>query len=607
MYQEKLLTNPLLSKADAQQALLDLVVPLEKYFKTSKYGIRIDSSGSVYEEKTREIEAVLRPLWGLIPFLLGGGTYPFIDQYLDKIRSGVDPKSESYWDEIGDTDQLMVEMAILGTGLCLAKERFWDELSSKEQENLHRWLIKINDHDMPENNWRFFRILVNLGLKNCDAAYSEAQIQKDLADIDSYYIESGWYADGNPNQIDYYVPFAMHYYSLIYVKVVKETDQIYAPKFKERAVRFALDFKSFFNTDGAAVAYGRSMAYRFAQSAFWGALAFAEVEALPWGEIKHLCLQNLRYWFKQDIFAQTGELTIGYRYRNLVMAEGYNAYGSPYWALKTFIFLTLPDEHPFWQAEETIPEVDKQLLIPAARSIICRDEAGLEIQLFPTGQHCEFMPAHAEAKYEKFVYSTTFGFSVAKGAIGLGQGAFDNTLAVSEQDRYYRMRYSSSFYQVEENYLSSLWQPWEDVTIKSYIVPLFPWHVRFHFIQTNRKLSLADGGFSADAEGKFDVLTLECALAYKRANGDISGVVNLLSFDKQELIYPEPNTNLNYPRSVLPTLMRKVEPGTYVLASAILGAVGKNAIEWWEKVPTITSDEKRYTIEYLDKLVHIPK
>lgn len=460
MYNKKLIKNPLCSKRDVEEALLELLRPLKGYFETSKYGLKFDDGGTIYEERTREIEAVLRPLWGLIPFLTGGGEYPFLSQYMDKIRLGVNPNSESYWGEISDNDQRMVEMAVLGIGLCLVKEKMWDVLRDDEQVYLHSWLSQINDYDLPENNWRFFRILVNLGFKNCGVSYSEEQIQKDLSEINSYYIAGGWYVDGHPNQIDYYVPFAIHFYSLLYVKIVGSDDDVYAPLFKERAIKFAIDFKSFFDVDGVAVPFGRSMTYRFAQSAFWGALAFADINALPWGEIKYLCLQNLRHWFKQDIFTSNGELTIGYFYRNLIMAEGYNAFGSPYWALKAFIFLSLSEEHPFWTAEEKMPEVSKHLVIPEARSIVCRDVVGKQIQLFPVGQNCGFVPAHADAKYEKFVYSTTFGFSVSKGGIGVRQGAFDNTLAVSEGDQHYRMRFGVEEYKIEEDYLIQCGNPW---------------------------------------------------------------------------------------------------------------------------------------------------
>lgn len=36
------------------------------------------------------------------------------------------------------------------------------------------------------------------------------------------YIGDGWYSDGNSLQRDYYIPFALHYYSLLYAKYCPE-------------------------------------------------------------------------------------------------------------------------------------------------------------------------------------------------------------------------------------------------------------------------------------------------------------------------------------------------------------------------------------------------
>ena len=78
-----------------------------------------------------------------------------------------------------------------------------------------------------------------------------------------------------------------------------------------------------------ALPYGRSLIYRFAQGAFFSALIFAEVEAIPWGQIKTLLSNHMKQWMTHDIFTYDGRLSIGYHYENLVMAEGYNAPGLP--------------------------------------------------------------------------------------------------------------------------------------------------------------------------------------------------------------------------------------------------------------------------------------
>lgn len=47
-----------------------------------------------------------------------------------------------------------------------------------------------------------------------------------------------------------------------------------------------------------------------------------------------------------------GLLTLGYGYAQPALAEQYNAPGSPYWALKAFLPLAVPAEHPFWTSPE---------------------------------------------------------------------------------------------------------------------------------------------------------------------------------------------------------------------------------------------------------------
>lgn len=591
LFNSHLKENGLKSKKEVQQALLELLKPLE-------WGLLFETD----DNSICETEAVFRPLWGLIPFLAGGGVGNYIDLYLLPIKQGTDPNHPKYWGQVVEFDQVMAGMATIGVALCLIKDQLLNHFTSQEQKYLYEWLRQINDCEMPKNNELFLRILVNLGFKNCQFPIDEHQMEQDLIEINSYYLSNGWYADGKSNQIDYYVSFSIHFYSLIYLKVVGNNDEIYAPLFRARAVEFAQSFRSFFANNGEAVPFGRGMSYRFAQSAFWGALAFANLEALPWGEIKHLCLQNLRHWFKQDIFSANGELTQGYYYPNVLMAERADRFGSPYWALKSFIFLALPEDHPFWLAKEQVGEISNHLLIPEARAIVTRDAEGRQVQMFTVGQTCKTQDVYAEAIYEKFVYSSSFGFSVSKGVNGLNQGAFDNTLSVSEQDNYFRVRHGVEEYGLKERLLYSIWKPWKDVSIRTYIIPLMPWHIRIHFISTERPLTLADGGFAIDVEGETGGLQTETEVAYCKAH-EISGIVNLIGDQTSEFIEAESKTNTHYRKTVIPTLKFDCGPGKYVLASAVLGAVcadGKRL--WMEDRPYIeTNDDEALLVIKMGK------
>jgi hypothetical protein len=604
-YNVKVKKNPLKTREDLERALYDLYEPLFKIGNEQKAGLlNLGTNGSVYGQKTRELEAFLRPFWGWGPlFSVTPNKYPAIKQQLVKgMIEGTTPTSDSYWGIAGEYDQRFVEMAALSCTLIHCKVDFWDSLSTVQKENLANWLYQINEHTIPNNNWLFFRVLVNIALKKCGRIYSLEKLEADLQQLDQYYLENGWYFDGYKNQIDYYIPFAMHYYGLIYAKVMEDEDQERAAIYKERAIQFAQDFKEWFSSDGSAIPFGRSLTYRFAQSSFWAALAFADVEALPWGQIKKLVLNNLRYWFKQSIFSPEGLLTIGYGYQNLNMAEGYNAPGSPYWALKTFLLLALPENHPFWQAEEEPVKFLEKSVQKSPRMIIRHDSEGKEVQAFTSGQHSH-EHAHADAKYEKLVYSTTFGFSVPKGNVLLKQGAFDNCLALSECDNRYRSRSGCESYEIHDDYIVSTWKPWKDVIIDTYLIPLTPWHVRIHRIHTNRELETAEGGFSAPVtEGAAYVTKDEHSLFYPSEVGT-TGIIDIDGKRKADLIIPEPNTNLLYSKTVLPTLTSRLAPGKHLLVSSILGT--DRGVEEISFQPIVSLAQECVMIQYRNRKYEI--
>lgn len=77
--------------------------------------------------------------------------------------------------------------------------------------------------------------------------------------------------------------------------------------------------------------------------------------------MKGIIERHFEYWWGTDMKGLSGVLSIGYAYPDLVMAEAYNAPGSPFWALKAFILLALDDAHQFWSAEaEEFPELTKR-------------------------------------------------------------------------------------------------------------------------------------------------------------------------------------------------------------------------------------------------------
>src|SRR5690606_21199835 len=121
-----------------------------------------------------------------------------------------------------------------------------------------RWLGAINRLEIVDSNWLFFRVLVNLGLASVGAAHDEAALRAALDRLEQFYLGDGWYSDGANDQRDYYIPFAFHFYGLIYAGPAGATDPERAQRFRERVALFAEQFVAWFGDDGGALPFGRS-------------------------------------------------------------------------------------------------------------------------------------------------------------------------------------------------------------------------------------------------------------------------------------------------------------------------------------------------------------
>ncbi|WP_052000956.1 DUF2264 domain-containing protein [Gracilibacillus halophilus] len=465
--------NPLRTKKDLTQLMVDLWKPLETYYDETNSRIQVGQTAAAYSKDVAGLECFSRILWGAAPLVMSGVEPELWDKHVEGMINGTDPNHDGYWGKIHDYDQRIVEMAAFGYSLCLVPDKVWTPLTSQQKENLVNWLYQVNDYAAHDCNWLFFAVIVNIGLKKVGAAYSQETIDTNLSRIEDFYIGDGWYTDGESAHVDYYTPFAIHYYSLFYATMMEEDDPVRAQTYKERAKTFAEDFIYWFSADGRSIPYGRSLTYRFAQASFWSAYVFAGLDHIPLGVVKGIILRHLRYWMKQDIFLPDGTLSIGYQYPNLLMAENYNAPGSPYWGLKVLFILALPDEHAFWSVEEKeMPSLPNRAHHIKPSFMIERDDD--HVVLFSPGYLHTNGHAHVSAKYEKFAYSNQFGFSVPRAEWGLEQGAYDSMLAVSEQDQFYRVKRTVVEKEIRDGIIHFTWKPWHDVTIETWLIPGLP-------------------------------------------------------------------------------------------------------------------------------------
>lgn len=547
--------------------MLSILEPIKPYYSEGGARLQLGRTMAHYDINATWMEAFSRPLWGLVPYWAGGGTDSgFEEIYRKGLSNGTDENSLEYWGECGEFDQRFVEMAAISYGIMFAPQMVWEPLSDREKDNLCTYLNKINEHPLPVCNWILFAVLVNIAMKTVGRSYDEKMLQRYLEGLETFYLGEGWYQDGDSGQKDYYVSFAIHFYSLIYAKVMGKEDPDRAALYRERACEFAKQFIYWFDEDGDALPFGRSLTYRFSQVSFFSACLIADIEPFPVPVMKGLIARHLRSWMKRPVFDRDGILTIGYGYPNLIMAERYNAPGSPYWSMKTFAFLMLPDDHPFWTAEEApLPEGRSDCPMKYADMYVSRYKG--HITALTPGVYSPNGHGHIVEKYGKFAYDSKFGVSMAKSCYELHENAPDSMLAFVINGYVYVRRICERS-EITEEGVYSKWSPYPGITVETKLIPAENGHIREHRIISEAECEAYDCGFSVD-RGDFEPVDFR-----SEAGEDYSAAENKysrcrVSGGKGHIIVADPNTNLLYTKTVIPSVKYEIHKGEQTLRTVV--------------------------------------
>jgi len=498
-------------------------------------------------------EQLMRPLWGLAA---AADAVPddLWDAVTATIARAVDPGDDWYAGDFHDGAQRCVEAAALGWALATVPERLWEPLAPKAKDHTIAWLAQAYTTGVVDNNWHYFPVLVGHGLDAIGADRDPSIAQAHLDRIAEFDLGGGVFKDGPQGRVDYYNPFAFHTYALLHYRLGGD-DRFVAP-----AAEFARGFRSWFAADGAAVPYGRSMGYRFAQGSLWGALAAADVEAVPWGEAAGFSRRLLEWWWDKPILTPDHRLSVGYGYPNDALVEQYLTAGSPWWASKIFTGLLAPTDHPFWTAEPT--ELEPEIVpLPASKAVHIRDYDGDVMRL--NGQDWREKMRGGKDTYARLAYSSLAGFSRSVDGPGLEAAAPDGALMLSDDGVHWRGREDSVESRVGEQGLAVTWRPWEDVTVVSEVEAFRTgWQTRTHTIETARRLHTGEGAWCVPRDGAETTAGEMAAVATSRGIRSLA-----LPEDGRErsVIYPVPGTHMYWPATVLPVLIGVLEPGLHVL------------------------------------------
>lgn len=258
--------NPFRTRADLVRAATALILPLKQYKSPQEARINLATNTAAgFDEVAAQLEGFARPLWVVADLLndaeSGGESEGLagldLESWAQGIVAGTDPNSEEYWGDVGVIDQRMVEMESIAFAMLVAPGPFLSACDDDAKKRLGLWLRQINGKRMPQNNWLWFRVFVNLALvKALGAPVEEARaiMDGDLKVLDTFYMGEGWSSDGawgrDRKQADYYSgSFAVQFAQLLYVRFAVG-DEERVEKYKVHAKEFASGFWRYFDTNG---------------------------------------------------------------------------------------------------------------------------------------------------------------------------------------------------------------------------------------------------------------------------------------------------------------------------------------------------------------------
>ena len=231
-----------------------------------------------------------------------------------------------------------------------------------------------------------------------------------------------------------------------------------------------------------------------------------------------------------------------------------------------------------------------------------------------------------QAKYDKFAYSSQFGFSVPTGALGFQQHAPDSVLALSddsEGERWVVPRKVEHRGISDKGIISSVWKPWRrwffftpeprvyllwadeaaDVTVETWLIPpptsSSPFHTRVHKITSSRAILAADSGFAIQSqtgpfgsERRMPILQSPSEDVYGRfenklsgiatSRAGVSGVSDLLRTGRGRIHNADGNSNTNFARTVIPSIVSQVY-GEKWLATRVFAIPADSVTRGWLK------------------------
>jgi hypothetical protein len=341
------------------------------------------------------------------------------------LLDGTDPaNAQAYWGDMTHMDQRLVESGDIAVALWLSRARVFDRLSAAEQARILAWLGQVDGQGTYYDNWVLFSALAQTVRLRLGAAVLQpaavplAELDANLDTASAFYRGDGWYVDGAGDEFELYNAWMFNWHFLHWAAIDGERRPELRALVLSRAAAFLASFPYFFGANGAYVAWGRSLVYRFAAVAGFATGYALRVAPGGPGLLRRISSGCIRYFYERGLFDPDEHFVRQGFHGNFPPAgEAYISPGSVYWCCHGLFALSFAADDPWWTAPEAplpVERGDFDLALPAPGFAVSGRRATGQVLLLNSrsGQQHDAPGHNYTSKYGKLVYSSHLPFNV---------------------------------------------------------------------------------------------------------------------------------------------------------------------------------------------------
>ncbi len=313
--------------------------------------------------------------------------------------------------------QQTCELGNLAMWNLLAPNAFWDTLSSTEKDQVAERIDAWANSLTLIHNWRYFNVMMLTFLDQYGYKIDKKLMNAHLDNLILSYAGDGWYRDTG---YDYYTMHVFQVYNRVWLEKYGWKNEPGRAKIIEKhGVEFLKNYPYIFGKEGDVNMYGRSILYRLGASAALPAFHLnGKTNAISPGLSRRIASGALLQFISHPHFFNQGIPSLGFYGSFEPGIQSYSCSASPYWMFGSFMALTFPEDHPFWNTKEEMGHwgnINANEVLNTFQS-----SSGFLLSNHGATGTSEIRPSKIDKKYQdpnysKLIYNTAFPWEAPAG------------------------------------------------------------------------------------------------------------------------------------------------------------------------------------------------